>query len=171
VAFHWAEYLALAKELSQKGGDAAARSAISRAYYAAYNTARRHRGARRAVATRGGSHSAVWTALTESGNNNWRTAGNKGRDLLERRRKADYDDEIAALDSPDAREPQSSGGYPWAPGFLTGLLPELHRPRKTHGRVLAQLGQHGLGDGFVRGDQGDRLEWLARFERGLPAAE
>lgn len=45
MAYDWSEYLALAKELSQKGSDAAARSAISRAYYAAYNTARRHRAA------------------------------------------------------------------------------------------------------------------------------
>jgi len=49
VAYDWSEYLALAKELSQKGSDAAARSAISRAYYAAYNTARRHRAAKLAV--------------------------------------------------------------------------------------------------------------------------
>ena len=97
MAFHWAEYLALAKELSQKGGDAAARSAISRAYYAAYNTARHHRAARRTVATRGGSHFAVWMVLIDSGNTNWRTAGNKGKSILEFRRKADYDDEIVGL--------------------------------------------------------------------------
>jgi hypothetical protein len=36
VTFRWEEYLVLAKELSQKGGEAATRSAISRAYYAAY---------------------------------------------------------------------------------------------------------------------------------------
>jgi hypothetical protein len=97
VAFHWAEYLALAKELSQKGGDAAARSAISRAYYAAFNIASRHRGARFAVATQGGSHAVVWKALTNSGNKDWRTAGNKGKDLLEIRRQADYDDEVPGL--------------------------------------------------------------------------
>jgi len=32
-----------------------------------------------------------------SGNPNWRTAGNKGKDLLELRRQADYDDEVPSL--------------------------------------------------------------------------
>jgi hypothetical protein len=97
VTFRWEEYLVLAKELSRKGGEAATRSAISRAYYAAYQTARRHRGAKSAVATRGGSHGSVWMALKESGNRDWRTAGYRGNDILESRRKADYDDAVPGL--------------------------------------------------------------------------
>jgi len=97
VSFRWEEYLFLAKELSQKGGEAATRSAISRAYYAAYQTARRHMGSKSAMATQSGSHRAVWMALRESGNKNWRKAGNQGRDILECRRKADYDDEVSGL--------------------------------------------------------------------------
>lgn len=91
------EYLALAKELPRRGGDAAARSAISRAYYAAYNTARRHRGSVKALPAQSGSHSAVWKALSDSGNKNWRTAGNKGKAILQFRQQADYDDGVPGL--------------------------------------------------------------------------
>jgi hypothetical protein len=99
VSFRWDEYLALARDLSQKGGEAATRSAINRAYYAAYQTARHHRGCRNAQVTRGGSHGAVWRTLKESGNPDWRKAGNQGRDILENRLKADYDDDVPALPS------------------------------------------------------------------------
>jgi hypothetical protein len=91
------QYLVLAKELSFKEGEAAMRSAISRAYYAAYHTARRHRGSKSALSTQSGSHGAVWKALKESGNRDWRKAGNQGRDILEYRRQADYDDDVPRL--------------------------------------------------------------------------
>jgi hypothetical protein len=97
VTFSWEEYLVLAKELSRKSGEAAMRSAISRAYYAAYQTARRHKGSRNAMATQGGTHGAVWKALRESGNRDWRKAGNQGKDILEYRRQADYDDDVTGL--------------------------------------------------------------------------
>ena len=97
MTFSWEEYLVLAKELSRKGGEAAMRSAISRAYYAAYQTARRHKGSRNAMATQSGSHGAVWRALKESGNRDWRRAGNQGQDILEYRRQADYDDDVSGL--------------------------------------------------------------------------
>jgi len=97
VSFRWAEYLVLAQELAKKHGEAATRSAISRAYYAAYHTAKRHRGSKSAMATRSGSHGDVWRALRDSGNPDWRRAGNKGRDILECRRQADYDDAVPGL--------------------------------------------------------------------------
>ena len=87
----------LAKELSHRGAEAATRSAISRAYYAAYQVARRHEGSKNAVATKSGSHAAVWRELRESGNRDWRKAGNQGRDILEYRREADYDDIVSEL--------------------------------------------------------------------------
>jgi hypothetical protein len=97
VSFQWEEYLVLAGELSRKGGEAATRSAISRAYYAAYHVARRHQGSKNTVVTKGGSHGAVWRALRESGNRNWRKAGNQGRDILEYRGEADNDDSVPEL--------------------------------------------------------------------------
>lgn len=97
MAFDWEEYLVLAKELSRKGGEAATRSAISRAYYASYQTARRHKGAKSAVPTQSGSHVAVWLALQKSGNTDWRRAGNQGQTILVCRRQADYDDNVPDL--------------------------------------------------------------------------
>lgn len=116
MIFRWEEYLVLAKELSRKGSEAATRSAISRAYYAAYQAARRHKGSKRALVTRGGSHGATWNALKDSGNANWRRAGNQGRHILECRRKADYDDEVHEL------------------------TPMMHRTIKTAEEILWLLG-------------------------------
>lgn len=95
--FRWEEYLVLAKELSRKGGEAATRAAISRAYYAAYHTARRHKGSKTAVATRGGPHVAVWQALSQCGNTSWRRAGNQGNEIRAYRQRADYDDDVPGL--------------------------------------------------------------------------
>ncbi|MGO9259745.1 MAG: DNA-binding protein [Bryobacteraceae bacterium] len=97
MSFKWEDYLVLAKELSQRGNEAATRSAISRAYYAAYQAARRHPGSKNAMVTKSGSHGAVWKALRESGNRNWRKAGNQGKEILEYRGEADYDDSVPEL--------------------------------------------------------------------------
>jgi hypothetical protein len=97
VSFRWAEYLVLAQELAKKHGEAATRSAISRAYYAAYHTAKRHRGSKSAMATRSGSHGDVWRALRDSGNPALRRAGNQGKQILDYRRQADYDDAVVGL--------------------------------------------------------------------------
>ena len=50
------------------------------------------------------------------------------------------------------------------------LPPELHRPGKLHGRVLAQLRQHGLRHQFVGGYQSHGLQRLARGGGGVAAA-
>jgi hypothetical protein len=96
VIFRWEEYLVLAKELSRKVAKRP-RDPISRAYCAAYQTARKHNRSKSAVASRGGSHGAVWNALRTSGNANWRRAGNQGMDILESRRNTDYDDEVPGV--------------------------------------------------------------------------
>jgi len=101
VSFNWEEYLFLARQYSTGSNEAAIRSAIrsaiSRAYYAAYHAARRHRGAANAQATRDGSHAAVWRTLRESGNRDWRKAGNQGREILDFRLQADYEDNVSGL--------------------------------------------------------------------------
>lgn len=116
MSFQWKEYLFLAKELSRKGGEAAARSAISRAYYAAYQTARRHKGAKSAMPTQSGSHVAVWVALQKSGNKDWRRAGGQGQDILVCRRHADYDDDVP------------------------GLIPMMHRTLRSADDIVGVLG-------------------------------
>ncbi len=49
------------------------------------------------MVTKSGSHGAVWKALRESGNRNWRKAGNQGKEILEYRGEADYDDSVPEL--------------------------------------------------------------------------
>jgi len=49
------------------------------------------------MATRSGSHQAVWEALIQSGNRNWRKAGNQGMNVLEFRQRADYHDQVPGL--------------------------------------------------------------------------
>jgi hypothetical protein len=97
MPFDWSDYLALALELSRTAGEAAHRSAASRAYYSAFNFARQHRGARRAHASQSGSHAAVWRALATSGNPGWQRAGNLGKFILEYRLQCDYDNEVPEL--------------------------------------------------------------------------
>lgn len=60
--FEWRDYLALADDLVERPDEAAQRSAISRAYYAAYHAAAafvRNAG----LLTRGHTHHRVWNVL------------------------------------------------------------------------------------------------------------
>jgi len=68
MPFDWQEYLLLARELSQRSGEAALRSAISRAYYAAFCTAcnyLRQRG--ESIPDSEHSHKAVWDSFQRKG--------------------------------------------------------------------------------------------------------
>jgi uncharacterized protein (UPF0332 family) len=63
--FGWREFLILAKELAKSGDAASVRSAVSRAYYFAYNRAHDRATAKALPISRGtgkGSHEAVWEA-------------------------------------------------------------------------------------------------------------
>ena len=96
--FDWSEYLRLARELAdQRGDDAAMRTAISRAYYAAFNIASRHKAAEEARSSQAGPHQAVWRLLKQSGNSSWRRAGNMGLRFMEIRQMVDYIDMVPAL--------------------------------------------------------------------------
>jgi uncharacterized protein (UPF0332 family) len=101
MTFDWSEYLRLARTLAQDSrDDAARRSAVSRAYYAAFHKARAFNAQKQLWCTCGqarGSHEVVWHALKDSGNADWRRVGNWGLDFKEKRRKVDYDDEIADM--------------------------------------------------------------------------
>ena len=84
--FDWPDYLALASKLT--GGDEASqRTAISRAYYAAFHAARRH--VQHAhpdvrLPRHGGVHDEVWRAL-EGGSREERSAAFSGRRLKDKR--------------------------------------------------------------------------------------
>ncbi len=93
--FDWATYLDVADALvTRVGGEAAERSAISRAYYACYGVASAYARARHAPLTRTGrDHTTVWNwflATPASDPVSWRV-GQNGRRLKQWRIAADYD--------------------------------------------------------------------------------
>lgn len=88
MAFDWEAYLSLAKELEKQNNEAARRSAISRAYYCAYNYAdnyctkyKLHR------PKKGGSHERTWNAFSDQELSQVAIKGNR---LRRQRKKADY---------------------------------------------------------------------------------
>jgi len=99
AAFDWSEYLTFAKELSTRTDEAALRSAISRAYYAAFHCARAYCKAKSIPIPESldnSSHKVVWDALLNRG----RTlagAQAKGTRLKRKRHDADYESQMENL--------------------------------------------------------------------------
>lgn len=116
--FDWTEYVVLAEELRQAGGEARLRSAISRAYYAVCMQVREHRLSRGPGAQEWDhQHAAMWSYIRRLPNRIGSRVGRIGLRMLERRADADYKSDYgrdlevdAALSIEDARE-------------LQGLLP------------------------------------------------
>lgn len=100
----WPEYIFLADHLAEDASEASKRSAISRAYYGAFNLARRwletHVGpiGNRAV------HKQIWNAFSDPGlasedtRIKWQVVGEIGEVLRQLRNQADYDDDVPNLD-------------------------------------------------------------------------
>ena len=91
--FDWDGFLDLADELVGRRGNAAAeRTAISRAYYAAFHPARAHlvRQGERLTLT-GADHGLVWRWFLARPDPLARAVGTNGRRLVDERRRADYD--------------------------------------------------------------------------------
>jgi uncharacterized protein (UPF0332 family) len=100
MIFNWSEYLDLANSISRIGKESCYRSAISRAYYAAFCLARNLALDRGAVVNRdASSHQVVADYYIDMGTD----LGNKIGANLERlrvsRNRADYDNEIVRPDS------------------------------------------------------------------------
>ena len=97
--FRWSDLLDLAEELVQRSGDEAAeRTAISRAYHAAFGTARRRldpTGAR--IPETSHSHAIVWTTFHATPDRDHRRIADRGRRLRQWRIKADYVDVVPDL--------------------------------------------------------------------------
>ena len=97
ATFSWSKYLELATILADDSGEACHRSAISRAYYSAYCSARDWliENMNFELPPDMSSHKAVWrefAARSRSGwGHKWRTISQKGFRLLTRRHQADYD--------------------------------------------------------------------------------
>ena len=105
MSFAWNEYLSLAQELSARSEEACLRSAVSRAYYAAFHTARDYILRRHPAEHLPGGpddHGKVWRVLETSGRLGARM-GRLGKDLRRWRNQADYDMEVAGLPRLTAR--------------------------------------------------------------------
>jgi uncharacterized protein (UPF0332 family) len=90
MSFQWQHFLELADELVETDREAYRRSAISRAYYAAYHAGRRRWAQDQGLpTTRRIEHAPLWEYFRRSPGG--AALGEKGRRLLELRRSADYD--------------------------------------------------------------------------------
>jgi uncharacterized protein (UPF0332 family) len=96
MAFDWGQYHELAKSLGASGTEAARRSAISRTYYAAFHAAISKE---RAALGPSPEHAAVWQYYMGSNDLERRKVGTAGDRVRRMRRRADYDDTIANLES------------------------------------------------------------------------
>ena len=92
MSFDWNQYLLLAKRLANETADEAAlRSAVSRAYYCAFNLAAARAAENRCrLSPSGGSHEKVWTLYAESEDLGCQRLGAIGPRLKRRRVIADY---------------------------------------------------------------------------------
>ena len=99
MAFDWTRFLVLAEELGQRRNDAAAqRTAISRAYYAAYCSARlRLRQDGVVIPPTSAAHRVVWNRYLTANAQHRRAIGVTGERLRRARNRADYDDYFPQL--------------------------------------------------------------------------
>lgn len=98
--FDWAYYLVLAKDLSTRSDEAALRSAISRAYYAAYHHAKRYCATQSIqIITSGGNsdHYDLWETFGKKAGKTFAAVHTVGDRLKRKRLNADYDSEISGL--------------------------------------------------------------------------
>lgn len=91
MAFDWTQYLILARTLGSESGESSLRSAISRAYYAAFKTAE-HFCKRNGFppTDTGRTHQDVWDAFLNKGGKTFTSVHEKGMRLMRKRVKSDY---------------------------------------------------------------------------------
>jgi uncharacterized protein (UPF0332 family) len=104
MSFEWADYLDLARELAGQPTahsilEAKLRSAISRAYYAAFCKARNHLRDKQGffIPPTGEAHKIVWRRFRNSPDKSRKRIGENLRRLLHDRRQADYEDVVNNL--------------------------------------------------------------------------
>ena len=90
--FTWGDFLILAEQLAKSSDEASKRSAISRAYYAAFGDAKNWLQSQAGVSVpmSGKAHSVVWDSFEQRGDRNAVHIAQTGKRLKEKRRKADY---------------------------------------------------------------------------------
>lgn len=111
MAFDWALYLGVARNLaSQSNDEAALRSAISRAYYAAFGVAAaRMRAEGQNVPSTGEAHRVLWKYFDSADDKFRRKIGQDGRRLRHRRATADYEGTRRVSSSDVADKSQQRG--------------------------------------------------------------
>ena len=112
MPFDWQDYYVLAKELSEREEEAALRSAISRAYYAAFCSAQIKvmQRASDLIGEEGqGSHEVVWRWFRRQSNRSLAEIGVWGLRLRDDRVSADYRAD-AKIDSAWARDALDDAG-------------------------------------------------------------
>lgn len=124
MPFDWHSYLSLAERLLGDPSEAAQRSAVSRAYYAALSCSREwliERGVATTIST-DASHQAIWDAFRGGRSGPARRIHQKGTRLRRQRRSADYDNEFEGNVAENAR---------LAARLARELLQDLGRLRPT----------------------------------------
>lgn len=90
--FDWNEFYRLAGELAKSTDEASHRSAVSRAYYAAFHGARTYlKGQGKWVPADGTAHREVWSNLLSIPDKNIQHAGAEGDRLRKERIRVDYE--------------------------------------------------------------------------------
>ena len=101
LPFDWHEYLSLAEQLAPMTVESALRTAISRAYYAAFHKAQEIYRQDNPVAVSGlggQSHTDVWLWFEKHNSRAYRSIGKNGWDMKRRRETADYKDKFPGLE-------------------------------------------------------------------------
>jgi hypothetical protein len=120
----WNEYVVLARRLTGYGFEAADRSAISRAYYGAFNSARRWLEVQLGPIADHRAHALVWHTFadaepaTPASKGDWERIGELGIALRRMRNLADYADSVSEPGQRAARAVVFAEQ-------IVGLLPEL----------------------------------------------
>ena len=120
MAFDWTRFLVLAEELGRRRNDAAAlRTAISRAYYAAFCSARlRLRQDGVVIPPTSAAHRVVWNHYLTANAQHRRAIGIAGERLRRARNQADYDSYF----------PQLAGTVRLSLARARRLIAALHNP-------------------------------------------
>lgn len=96
--FDWLEYFDLARNLARQDNEASQRSAVSRAYYAIFCSARnRLRWEGESIPRTGEAHRIVWDQFEKNAEKMRRKIAQDGKRLKHKRAKVDYDDEVMNL--------------------------------------------------------------------------
>ncbi len=105
--FDWAAFLDLAEKLAGEPDESCQRSAVSRAYYAAFCCARNKlRDNKEFTPTgRGKDHDKVWELFQNSNQKERRRIGCLGNGLKIKRGRVDYEDDVPDLAKIVARAP------------------------------------------------------------------